>query len=84
MNKQDILNYVKGYYRTFRQTKNGLFIYSGVYKKPTSWNKTGEVYTYISGEDIGTNYSEEDINYLKEGLNSYIEEVKMFGGIENE
>ena len=82
MNKQDILNYVKGYYRTFRQTKNGLFIYSGVYKKPTNWNKTGEVYTYISGEDIGINYSEEDLNFIKEGLNSYIEEVKMFGGNE--
>ena len=78
MNKQDILNYVKGYYKTFRQTKNGLFIYSGVYKKPTSWNKTGEVYTYISSEDIGINYSEEDLNFIKEGLNSYIEEVKMF------
>jgi uncharacterized protein YacL (UPF0231 family) len=84
MKKEDILNYVKGYYRTFRQTKNGLFIYSGVYKKPTSWNKTGEVYTYISGEDIGVNYSKEDQDYLKEGLNYYIEEVKMFGGIENE
>ena len=82
MNKQDILNYVKGFYRTFRQTKNGLFIYSGVYKKPTSWNKTGEVYTYISGEDIGVNYSKEDQDYLKEGLNSYIEEVKMFGGMQ--
>ena len=82
MNKQDILNYVKGYYRTFRQTKNGLFIYSGVYKKPTSWNKTGEIYTYISGEDIGVNYSKEDQDYLKEGLNSYIEEVKMFGGMQ--
>lgn len=82
MNKQDILNYVKGYYRTFRQTKNGLFIYSGVYKKPTSWNKTGEVYTYISGEDIGVNYSKEDQDYLKEGLNHYIEEVKMFGGMQ--
>ena len=76
MNKQDILNYVKGYYRTFRQTKNGLFIYSGVYKKPTSWNKTGEIYTYISGEDIG-------VNYLKEGLNYYIEEVKMFKELKN-
>ena len=84
MKKEDILNYVKGYYRTFRQTKNGLFIYSGVYKKPTNWNKTGEVYTYISGEDIGVNYSKEDQDYLKEGLNYYIEEVKMFGGIENE
>ena len=84
MKKEDILNYVKGYYRTFRQTKNGLFIYSGVYKKPTSWNKTGEVYTYISGEDIGINYFEEDLNFIKEGLNCYIEEVKRFGGIENE
>ena len=81
MDKQEILDYVKGYYRTFRQTKNGLFIYSGVYKKPTKWNKTGEIYTYISGEDIGKNYKEEDINYIKEGLNSYIEETKMFGGI---
>ena len=80
MTKQDILNYVNGYCRTFRQTKNGLFIYSGVYKKPTSWNKTGEIYTYISGEDIGRNYSEEDLNFIKEGLNSYIEEVKRFGG----
>ena len=78
MNKQDILNYVKGYYRTFRQTKNGLFIYSGVYKKPTQWNKTGEVYTYISGEDLEASYSEEDKNYLKEGLNLYINEVKLF------
>lgn len=78
MKKEDILNYVKGYYRTFRQTKNGLFIYSGVYKKPTNWNKTGEVYTYISGEDIGVNYSKEDLNFIKEGLNSYIEEVKLF------
>lgn len=81
MDKQEILDYVKGYYRTFRQTKNGLFIYSGVYKKPTKWNKTGEIYTYISGEDIGKNYKEEDINYIKEGLNSYIEETKMYGGI---
>ena len=78
MKKEDILNYVKGYYRTFRQTKNGLFIYSGVYKKSTNWNKTGEVYTYISSEDIGINYSEEDLKFIKEGLNSYIEEVKMF------
>lgn len=82
MTKEDILNYVKGYYRTFRQTKNGLFIYSGIYKKPTKWNKTGEVYTYISGEDIGRQYAEEDVNYLKEGLNYYIEDVKRFGGIQ--
>lgn len=78
MTKKEILDYVKGYYRTFRQTKNGLFIYSGVYKKPTQWNKTGEIYTYISGEDIDINYSEENKNYLKEGLNSYMEEVKTF------
>ena len=80
MNKKEILNYIKGYYRTYRQTKNGLFIYSGVYKKPTSWNKTGEIYTYISGEDLDVNYSEEDKKYLKEGLNCYIEEVKAFEG----
>lgn len=78
MTKKEILDYVKGYYRTFRQTKNGLFIYSGVYIKPTQWNKTGEIYTYISGEDIDVNYSEENKNYLKEGLNSYMEEVKAF------
>ena len=78
MKKEDILNYVKGYYRTFRQTKNGLFIYSGVYKKPTQWNKSGEIYTYISGEDLDVNYSKENKNYLKEGLNSYMEEVKTF------
>ena len=78
MTKKEILDYVKGYYRTFRQTKNGLFIYSGVYKKPTQWNKTREIYTYISGEDIDVNYSEENKNYLKEGLNSYMEEVKTF------
>ena len=53
---------------------------SGVYKKPTNWNKTGEIYTYISGEDLDVNYSEEDKKYLKEGLNSYIEEVKAFKG----
>lgn len=80
MKKEEILDYVKGYYRTTRQTKNGLFIYSGVYKKPTNWNKTGEIYTYVSNEDIGINYKEEDKNYLKEGLNSYIEEIKMYGG----
>lgn len=78
MTKKEILDYVKGYYRTFRQTKNGLFIYSGVYKKHTQWNKTGEIYTYISGEDLDVNYSEENKNYLKEGLNSYMEEVKTF------
>lgn len=81
MKKEDILNYIKGYYRTFRQTKNGLFIYSGVYKKPTKWNKSGEVYTYISGEDIGRELNLEDELFIKEGLNSYIEEVKLYGGI---
>ena len=80
MNKNEILNYIKGYCRTYRQTKNGLFIYSGVYKKPTKYNKTGEIYTYISGEDLDAIYSEEDKKYLKEGLNSYIEEVKAFEG----
>lgn len=82
MNKKEILDYVKGYYKTFRQTKNGLFIYSGVYKMSTKWNKTGEVYTYISGEDIDRQYTQEDINYIKEGLNIYIEEVKRFGGVQ--
>lgn len=81
MTKEDILNYVKDYYRTFRQTKNGLFIYSGVYKKPTKWNKSGEVYTYISGEDIGRELNLEDELFIKEGLNGYIEEVKLYGGI---
>ena len=84
MNKKDILDYVKGYYKSFRQTKNGLFIYSGVYKKPTKWNKTGEVYTYISGEDIGVNYKKEDLDFIKFGLDSYMEEVKRFGGAEYE
>lgn len=78
MKKEDILNYIKGYYTKTRQTKNGLFIYSGVYKKPTPLNKTGEIYTYISNEDIGCDYNEEDKNYLKEGLNYYIEEIKMY------
>ena len=82
MTKKEILDYVKGYYRTFRQTKNGLFIYSGVYKKPTQWNKSGEIYTYISGEDLDVNYSKENKNYLKEGLNSYMEEVKTFKEVE--
>ena len=76
MKKEDILNYVKGYYRTYRQTKNGLFIYSGVYKHPTKYNKTGEIYTYISNEDIGC--LDED-NFIKEGLDMYIEEVKENG-----
>ena len=76
MKKEDILNYAKGYYRTYRQTKNGLFIYSGVYRTPTKYNKTGEIYTYISGEDIDRNYSEEDKNYIREGLDTYIEIVK--------
>lgn len=80
MKKEDILNYVKGFYRTYRQTKNGLFIYSGVYKKPTKLNKTGEIYTYISNEDIGANYKEEDINFIKEGLDTYMEEIKIFKG----
>ena len=79
MNKKEILDYVKGYYRTTRHTKNGLFIYSGVYRKPTSWNKTGEIYTYISNEDLEI-YNLEDELYIKEGLNTYMDEVKRFGG----
>ena len=78
MKKEDILNYVKGFYRTYRQTKNGLFIYSGVYKKPTKWNKSGEIYTYISNEDIEKNYKKENVNFIKEGLDIYIEEIKNF------
>ena len=80
MYKEDILNYVKGYYTKTRQTKNGLFIYSGIYKRPTKWNKTGEIYTYISNEDINIQYSEENKNYLIEGLNSYKNEVDYFKG----
>lgn len=80
MYKEDILNYVKGYYTKTRQTKNGLFIYSGVYKRPTKWNKTGEIYTYISNEDINAQYNKEDVNYLIEGLNSFKNEVDYFKG----
>lgn len=78
MLKEEILDYVKGYYTKTRQTKNGLFIYSGVYKYPTPTNKTGEIYTYISNEDIGIQYNEEDKNYLKEGLKTYMEEVDNY------
>jgi hypothetical protein len=81
MKKEDILKYVDGYYRATRQTKNGLFIYSGVYKKPTKWNKTGEIYTYISGEDINVQYNKEDVNYLIEGLNSFKNEVDYYRGV---
>jgi len=80
MDKQEILNYVKGYYKTYRQTKNGLFIYSGIKRKSMRFGKF-EVYTYISNEDIGCNYLEENKNFLKEGLDYYIEDVKRFGGL---
>lgn len=72
MNKEDILNYVKGYYTKTRQTKNGLFIYSGINK---------HIYTYISNEDIGKNYKKEDIDYLKEGLDIYKNEVEYWKGV---
>ena len=75
MTKKEILNYTKNYCRTTRHTKNGLFIYSGVYKKPTKWNKSGEIYTYISNEEIGINDPD---NFIKEGLDSYINEVKYY------
>lgn len=81
MTKQEILDYVKGFYRTTRHTKNGLFIYSGVYRKPTSWNKTGEIYTYVSNEEIGVVDADD---WIKEGLDIYMEEVKRFGGIKYE
>ena len=77
MNKQDILNYVKGYYKTFRQTKNGLFIYSGIKRNSMRFGKF-EVYTYISNEEIEKKYA---IDWIKEGLDCYIEEVKRFGGL---
>lgn len=73
MKKEDILNYLKGYYRTTRQTKNGLFIYSGI--KTFSGR---ELYTYVSNEDIGCNYNEENKQYLIEGFNSYINEYNYY------
>lgn len=76
MKKEDILNYLNGYYRTTRQTKNGLFIYSGV--KMFSGK---ELYTYVSNEDINCNYSQKDKNYLIEGFNSYINEYNYYKGV---
>lgn len=80
MLKSEILEFIKGYYTKTRQTKNGLFIYSGIYKKPTKYNKTGEIYTYISNEDIGIQYDEESKNYIKEGLKTYIDEINYYKG----
>ena len=81
MYKEEILEFIKGYYTRTRHTKNGLFIYSGVYTKPTKYNKSGEIYTYISNEDINVQYNDEDKNYLKEGLNSYKNEVDYYKGV---
>lgn len=74
MNKQEILDYVKGFYTTYRQTKNGLFIYSGIEKYYSKWH-SNQVYTYISNEDIGKQYA---IDWIKEGLDIYMEDVKRF------
>ena len=82
MSKEDILNYVKGYYKTYRQTKNGLFIYSGLKLNSIRYGKF-DIYTYISNEDINrSNY--DTINFIKEGLNYYIEDVIRHGGKKNE
>lgn len=80
MNKQDILNYVEGYYKTYRQTKNGLFIYSGIKINSIRFGSS-DIYTYVSNEEIGKSYA---IDWIKEGLDIYMEEVKRFGGIKYE
>ena len=74
MTKQDILNYIKGYYKTYRQTKNGLFIYSGIKRNSIRFGKF-EVYTYISNKEF-------DKNYIIDLLDNYIFDIKRFGGVE--
>lgn len=66
MNKEEILDYVKGYYKTYRQTKNGLFIYSG-----------GIAYTYISNEEIGDASS---VDWVIYNLDVYKNDVERLGG----
>ena len=78
MTKQEILDYVKGYYTSYRQTKNGLFIYSGIHKHYSKW-QSNQVYTYISNEDINKKYA---IEWIKEGLDLYMEDVKRFKEVE--
>lgn len=78
MEKEEILNYVKGYYKKYRQTKNGLFIYSGIKRQSMRFGKF-EIYTYISNEEINKSYA---VDWIKQGLDIYMEEVKRFGGIQ--
>lgn len=73
MSKEEILSYVKGFYETYRQTKNGLFIYSGI--KIKIKNEILNIYTYISNEEIGKKHT---IEFIKDKLNFYIEEVVRF------
>lgn len=75
MDKQDILNYVKGYYTKYRLTKNGLFIYG---KTKELNNQKYTYYTYVSRLDIN-NKDNTTIENIKFGLDMFIIEQKEAG-----